>query len=222
MTSHERVVEEVVPDAHINEAQTLAEARQAIASTSFDLAIVDLNLHGDRHAGQEVISAIKQKGQTAIVVISGLDVETFRPLLYAAEVWDYFEKPMDVRSLKLVIGRILQVRSPQSSSVVGPTLPYLDWADRLEKPRWKGRKVNLSISERKVLSLLIKRPNEIVPYADLFDASENWDRDPDRLRRSLTTMISEIRQQFREFDPDFDNIVAASKVGYLWRVEGDG
>lgn len=224
MASHRRIVEDAVPNAAIFEAGSLDQARSLIAADTFDVAIVDLNLIGDRHAGQEAIRAIQDRSkQTAIIVISGLDVETFRPLLYAADVWDYFEKPMDARSLKLKIAHIVQRKLAHLPVANFENhVPGLEWSNPMEKPRWKGQVVRLSESERKVLSLLVEKPNQIVSNAALYDVSEHWDRDPDRLRRSLITMMSSIRKEFRQFDPEFDCIVAAGGSGYSWQFETGG
>jgi DNA-binding response OmpR family regulator len=219
MASHRRIVEDVLPSVDVVEATTFAEATHAARSDSFDLGIVDLNLHGDRHAGREIIRLLKEHGDVAIVVISGLDVGTFRPMMYAAGIWDYFEKPMDASSLRLVVQRILESRKGERSTIEN-RVPDLDWSDALDDPKWKGQTIRkLSVAERRILSLLIRRPDEVVKYATLFDASENWGRSPERLKRSLASMISELRKEFKQFDPDFDCIVPVGNVGYLWRVD---
>lgn len=216
---HRRVVLDAIPGAVVTDAATLAEALLQVKQNSFDLAVLDLNLQGDRHAGQEVVRELRTKGKTAIVVVSGLDVETYRPLMYANQVWDYFPKPVDKGSLRLVIERILKSQDAGLSSQVSVTPPAgLFWQDVFEDPRWRGQNVRLTVTEKRILLELLKSPNNVVARKALFDLLPSWGGDQERLRSSLSTMISEIRGEFRKVDPNFDQIHSVGSAGYLWRV----
>lgn len=224
MTVQRRMVEKALPLANIHEAMTLHEAREALQRFKFDLVVLDLNLGDNQSTGVELVDAVRRNGDAAIIVISGMDVETYRPMMFQSKVWDYFEKPIDLASLCCVVERILETRSGASlpRSTPRSTLPPgLRWDDPMtDDPLWQGRRVmGLAHGERKVLRLLSSFPNAIVPYSDFFDLSDRWDDDSAKLKRSLTSMMSKLRGRFLEIDPDFDRIEGRSNQGYIWRVD---
>lgn len=216
---HERLARQAMPEAEIVGAETLESGLAAVREQTFDLAILDLDLHGDREAGQQVLAALRERGSTPVVVISGLDVGIFRPKLFASDVWDYFQKPVDGESLRLVIQRFL---APRRASAVAPAICVgeLEWHDPpTAKPRWKSNVVHLSFGERQVLRLLTQTPEKLVKYATLFDLSERWDRDSNKLKGALATRISGIRSAFLSLDPEFDSIITIANQGYMWSSE---
>jgi DNA-binding response OmpR family regulator len=215
----ERLVAAEAPDADVAVAPDARQALQAIAGAGFDLAILDLELHGDRSAGERLVGALRLRGRTPVVVVSGLDVRAWRPLMFSLDVWDYFEKPADEASVRCVVRRILDARAGAAvESVV--QLGSLRWRPaRLENPVWRGVPVPLSLGEQRILLALVSAPDRLVPRSQLYDCFERWDRDPERLRASLGTAIYEIRRAFRAVDPDFDRIMAVGSAGYLWQSD---
>jgi DNA-binding response OmpR family regulator len=223
MAHLKQLLGDIAPEAAVHEATTRLEALSSIQKTGFDLAIVDLSLHGDRHAGAEVIKALRTKGDTAVVVISGLDVVTFRPLVFELGVWDYFQKPMDSGSLRPLLKRIAEAGDQKHlQERTNVSIPGLTWTHVLDNPTWQGHEVHLSVSEKKILLELLRVPDQVVPRSTLYDLSPNWGNDPNRLRHALTTMVSEIRKAFKEHDLTFDRIVSAGSIGYVWRIQAAG
>ena len=217
---HSRIVASVAPDASLVMARNTAEALDAIGRQDFAVALVDLSLDGDWRGGEQVVRALQERGETAIVVISGLDVDTFRPMMFRNDVWDYFEKPIDEGSLQMVVSRVLAKRSRNAGSPSANTVvPGLEWEyASLQHPRWRGTLVHLSLGEQRLLLALIRSPNELVTREVLYDTFERWDRDPQRLRTSLASAMHQIRKAFRAVDERFDAIEAVGSAGYLWRV----
>lgn len=218
-TFHRRVVLKAVPEAQVEEASGLSAALELAATRRFDLALVDLCLDGRRDAGEKVVRALQKTQCGAIVVISGLDVETFRPLMFSNNVWDYFEKPIDERSLRMVTQRMLLRESTDQAKAWRSTIADLEWdTASLELPQWRGHKVHLSLGEQRVLLALVRSPNVVVAREALYDTYESWQRDARRLRTSLSTSIHQIRKAFVEVDPTFDRIQAVGSAGYRWRT----
>lgn len=217
---HRRVVEGAISGVTIREASTLRAAEEALQNETFELVVLDLNLHGDRVAGVQLVEAIRNSGDAAIVVISGMDVDTYRPMMYRSKIWDYFEKPIDPASFRLVLERIVEQRRASSQELAwpAPSVPGLHWPDALSDLSWHGEPIRgLTLRERQVLRLLLLSPNQTVRYADLYDESPEWDRDPEKLKRALITMMNSIRNRFRSVDASFDCIFASAKQGYMWR-----
>jgi two-component system, NtrC family, sensor kinase len=91
-------------------ASTLAGARRAIRSASFDLAVVDLTL--GRDSGFEAIRAIKKRSaDTEIVVISESTSLVSAIAAYDLKAFAYVPKPFDVDQLFSTVERALDHRS---------------------------------------------------------------------------------------------------------------
>lgn len=216
---YREAVRKVDPTAGIFEATNLSEALSLIDDQPFDLALIDLSLAGDRKAGARVVEALQPHERTMLVVISGLDVATWRPIMFRRQVWDYFEKPIDLGSLAEVIRRAAARAAGRETALVSPNpVRGLDWDQSdLRPPSWRGQPVHLSQTEQRILAELVRTPNVLVKRETLYDCFQRWDRDPGKLRSSLTTAIYELRRAFEAVEPGFDRIVAVGSVGYLWR-----
>jgi DNA-binding response OmpR family regulator len=216
---HVAAVRDVVPQAEIVEAETMTAALRALEGPPFELALIDLNLRGNRRAGERIVQAMRQIGETAIIVISGLDVDTYRPMVFEHDIWDYFEKPVDAGSLRMVVARSLRRLDADAARQRGPIIvDELVWhPEQVAPPTWRGEPVRLSQTEQKLLVQLVRTPDRLVRRETLYDCFERWDRDPRLLRASLSTAIYQIRKAFTRVDPQFDRIDAVGSVGYLWR-----
>jgi two-component system NtrC family sensor kinase len=90
-------------------ASTLAEARRAIDTASFDLALVDLTLGND--SGLDAIRAIKERApDTEIVVISGTTSLASAIASYELKVFAFVPKPFDLDQLFATVERALERR----------------------------------------------------------------------------------------------------------------
>lgn len=217
-TFYRGVLSTVVPTAAVVEAPTLSRATAAIKGPPFDLALVDLALAADREAGVRLVQLLKRTPDTAIIVISGLDVATFRPRLFRAQVWDYFDKPVDEASLAAIIRRTLATRAnvPEGGShpVPGLELPR----DGRTAPSWHGVPIEVSQTDRRVLAELVRTPNRLVRRDVFAECFVRSDRDAERIASSLSTAIYRIRRAFAAVDVGFDRIEAVGSSGYLWKA----
>jgi putative PEP-CTERM system response regulator len=93
------------------EAGDGTEGMAAVLKESPDLVLLDLHLPPDRttREGMNVLKQIHRKGSDATVIVMTGD-ETKEAALRAIEegAYDYFRKPLDLATLKLVIGRALE------------------------------------------------------------------------------------------------------------------
>lgn len=216
---YRRSIDRVIDAAAVVEAETVERALRAVAATRFDLALVDIALGDQSDGGIAVASALSAQPHTALVMISGLDPAVYRPRLFARDIWDYFEKPVDEPSLAAVIARLMARptadRNPSSGAI---TIDGLEWdGDLSSEPLWQGSPLGLSQTERRLLAELVLAPDRLARREVLFDCFVRWDRDPRDLRTSLATSIYRLRRAFQRIDPTFDRIEAVGGVGYLWR-----
>ena len=89
-------------------AGTLAEARATLATSTFDLVLVDILLPDGN--GLELASAIEPSAQTVIVFVTGhASVDTAVQALREGAV-DYLTKPVDLRRLKTIAANVRRTR----------------------------------------------------------------------------------------------------------------
>ena len=86
---------------------------------------------------------------------------------------------------------------------------------------WDGRKVDLTLTEFKIVELLIKQRDKDVSYRRIYDLAHGpgfiAGEGDDGYRVNVRSFIKRIRNKFREIDPDFDHIRNYPGFGYRWR-----
>jgi len=89
----------------VEEAETLAEAREKAEKEEFDLALVDLRLPDG--FGMDLVREIKRKNpETEVIIITAYaSADTVKEALELG-VYDYVEKPFKVEDLKLLIRNV--------------------------------------------------------------------------------------------------------------------
>jgi two-component system, OmpR family, response regulator ChvI len=123
-----------------------------------------------------------------------------------------------------------------SAELGGPTLPEHPGSNgarnesglelRLELTRacWKGRRVDLSLSEFRIVSRLAAAPSSDVTHRELYDVTKGEGFVSGRgalgYRGNVRAAIKRIRQKFRRIDPGFTAIRSYHGYGYRWE-EGD-
>jgi two-component system response regulator ChvI len=87
---------------------------------------------------------------------------------------------------------------------------------------WRGRKVELTWGEFRVVELLAQRRQD-TSYRDIYDVlrGENFiaGEGPDGYRTNVRALIKRIRQKFVDVDPGFSAIVNYPGFGYRWDAD---
>ena len=85
---------------------------------------------------------------------------------------------------------------------------------------WRGVRIDLTISEFKVLSCLVTQPGIDLTYLQLYDAVRGEGfavgLGHDGHRVNVRGYIKRIRKKFRDVDPGFDRIELYHGFGYRW------
>ena len=86
---------------------------------------------------------------------------------------------------------------------------------------WDGRLVDLTLTEFKIVQLLIQQRDKDVSYRRIYDLAHGpgfiAGEGEDGFRVNVRSFIKRIRNKFREIDPEFDNIKNYPGFGYRWR-----
>ncbi len=88
---------------------------------------------------------------------------------------------------------------------------------------WRGRRVDLTLSEFRVVQLLVDRAGQDASYRDIYDTVKGVGfiagTGTDGYRANVRAMVKRIRQKFKEADKGFSAIHNYPGFGYRWIAE---
>lgn len=88
---------------------------------------------------------------------------------------------------------------------------------------WRGRRVDLTLSEFRVVQLLVDRAGQDASYRDIYDTVKGVGfiagTGTDGYRANVRAMVKRIRQKFKEADKSFSAIHNYPGFGYRWIAE---
>jgi DNA-binding response OmpR family regulator len=223
-------IKEAYPIARVDRFTTRREAVAAVQTQRYDVVTIDLVLENQNDSdGLAVIHACQRRGgsgvSTALFIVSGSpDPQRWRSYAKALDVVDYFEKDPDLRHLRsLFIESFKELVISLMSHRSNLTMP----SSLLEAAQWKGRKLNLCESERRLLMALLAKkddPDPTLTWDDAYKAVKTGTS-----KGNVRKIASELRKAFLEVDPElirFPNypIVNQYGQGYAWKEPptGDG
>jgi DNA-binding NtrC family response regulator len=99
--------------AHVISCLGPGEAREAIESEAFDLALLDVRLSGgDSRAGLDLMSLLKRRSpETHVVIMTAHGTEEIRCEAIARGAFHYYDKPINLDHLLELIRTLPQVSS---------------------------------------------------------------------------------------------------------------
>jgi len=193
-------------------------AEAAIAKTTYDLGILDIELGHERNAGVAIINLInKQHAGTPVLVVSAMPAAIYRSIMKALDAWDYLQKTTfeeaDFIETLLEILRVVKHRNAAKAS----TMHIEDDAELVldplwqSTPLWRGKRINLPLTAQRILATLYQHKGHVVSYEALFEVVKSG-RNRDNVRKHVST----IRDAFKELDPDFNRIENIPMRGFRW------
>jgi DNA-binding response OmpR family regulator len=203
-------------------AHERAGAIALIESTSFDVAIVDVDLGPDplrpgiRHAGLSLIQLLGQ-GKTPTIIVSGIDAENIPDIALSLDAYEFVSKPIRDSDLINKVQHALRAKaendegsSGMASQVLAGSALTRD-ADRTLAWRWKGAAVRLTMTQSRLVHVLVEAKGKTVQKSALLKQMSTANSDA-----ALMTHISTIRGRFKEVDPTFSAIKTVPAKGYTW------
>ncbi len=180
-----------------------------------DLVILDLML--PRLDGREVCRRIRASSHTPIIMLTARDEETDKLLGLELGADDYITKPFSPREVVARVRAVLRRGSWELSDLmrVGDLVVDL----RAHEVRLKGKRVDLTPTEFRLLETLAGHPNQVFTRMQLIDrvqghAFEGYER----------TVDAHIKNLRGKIEPDPKNpryIVTVFGVGYKFQVADD-
>lgn len=182
-----------------------------------DLAVLDIILGNEVDAGFDICRELmgKSENMPIIFLTERIDeIDKISGLRMGA--WDYLPKPISLDFLVERISSLLRINAarsetsntPQQSNAIGDLL--IDHEVLLVT--WKGKRIDLSGTEFRMLARLVKNPGAAVSYEDLMDTT----RHSIVTTNTINTHIRNIRRKFEELDDQFSSIQSEYGYGYRW------
>jgi two-component system response regulator ChvI len=203
------------------------EALEKIKKKTPDLIVLDIKM--PKMDGIETLQKIRDLQDIPVIFLTSKDDEEDELMGLQMGADDYITKPF---SQKLLIARIRallrrnairagqdvpQDKETDEKKVIEHGPLYVDLARHL--CRWKGNKIQLTVTEFLLLKALAERPGMVKSRDQLMDAA--YDETVYVDDRTVDTHIKRLRKKFKKFDSEFDRIETLYGVGYRFSEDQD-
>jgi two-component system, OmpR family, response regulator ChvI len=192
------------------------EALDGIGRRPVDLAILDIKM--PRMDGMELLGNLRRKDYLPVIFLTSKDDEIDEVMGLRMGADDYIKKPFSQRLLLERIRAVLRRHQLAGSEQAGAEILrrgelVLDRARHL--CTWKGKEVNLTVTEFLLVEALARRPGHVKNRDQLIDAAygENIYVDD----RTIDSHVKRLRRKFKDVDSEFSEIETLYGVGYRYR-----
>ncbi|RAU21901.1 DNA-binding response regulator [Paramagnetospirillum kuznetsovii] len=196
-----------------------AEALRGLTGQPADLAVLDIKM--PRMDGMELLQRLRKQSAIPVIFLTSKDDEIDELMGLRMGADDYIKKPF---SQKLLIERIRTLIRRLEANVIGdqPGGDALVRGQLVMDPArhastWKGKKVDLTVTEFLLLKALAQRPGHVKNRDQLIDAAYGESIYVDD--RTIDSHIKRLRKKFRDVDEEFSQIETLYGVGYRYGEE---
>jgi two-component system catabolic regulation response regulator CreB len=194
-------------------ALTGRDALRLAATTTFDLAILDVGLPDI--GGFALCRELRRGRDLPVIFLTARDAEADRVLGLELGADDYVSKPFSPRELVARVRAVLR-RSQGATSVAtaGGAFAHDPEGHRVH---FRGQLLDLTRYEYGLLAALLQRPGAILSRAQLMDRV--WGADSDSTDRTVDTHIKTLRAKLHAIDPHADPIRTQRGLGYYLQAD---
>jgi two-component system response regulator ChvI len=195
-----------------------------------DVILLDWRMPGMN--GLEVLRRLRRSGVvTPVIFLTALSDDIYEEAALEGGAVDFIDKSRRlsilVKRLNLITEGVRPVPTePEPGRPTGETmhLGALELRFDINRAAWKGRTVDLTLTEFKIVALMALRTGEDVGYREIYDLVHGKDfvagYGADGYRANVRTFIKRIRKKFRDVDGEFDHINNYAGFGYRWVTAG--
>jgi DNA-binding response OmpR family regulator len=173
----------------------------------FDIAIIDINLPGK--SGFSLIEYIRSEGHTyPLIAMTARDGIVDKVKGFDLGLTDYIVKPFDLLELRARIqAHSKKTSHPDSIKTKNYTLKPKSFEFTA-----KGKKIDITSLEMRLLEILMKNNHVLVPLDDLIEHA--WGEQPDMVSPPVRIHIANLRKKLG--DDNFQIIRTIPGVGYIF------
>ena len=182
-----------------------------------DLAVLDIKMPG--MDGMELLNRLRRTTELPVIFLTSKDEEIDEVLGLKMGADDYIRKPFSQRLLIERIRALLR-RSELSAAPRGTDSQTLVRGDLVLDPSrhvctWRGKPVQLTVTEFLLLESLATRPGHVKSRDQLMDAAYDDNIYVDD--RTIDSHVKRLRRKFKAIDDDFAAIETLYGLGYRFR-----
>ena len=195
------------------------DALRGLTAQPPDLAVLDIKM--PRMDGMELLGKLRKQSQMPVIFLTSKDDEVDEVLGLRMGADDYITKPF---SQRLLIERIRALLRRKELGQANPgnggsEAPVVRGDLVLDPSRhvctWKGKEVNLTVTEFLLLKSLAMRPGMVKSRDNLMDAAYGEHVYVDD--RTIDSHVKRLRKKFKALDEDFAHIETLYGLGYRYR-----
>ena len=201
--------------------QTYIDAESALVGISRnppDLAVIDIKM--PRMDGLELITKLRARHNLPVIFLTSKDDEVDEIMGLRMGADDYIKKPFSQRLLMERVRAVLRRHETSNNNDISDEIMrrgelVLDPARHLST--WRGREVNLTVTEFLLLQSLARHPGHVKSRDQLIDAAygENMYVDD----RTIDSHIKRLRRKFKDVDDEYSEIETLYGVGYRYNSD---
>lgn len=197
------------------------EGLKGILAEPPDLVILDIKM--PRMDGMEVLSRLRESSALPVIFLTSKDDEVDEIVGLRMGADDYITKPFSQRLLIERIRALLRrqtLKAPKSEAEESRNRTvrgHLEMDDSRHQCTWKGRPVNLTVTEYLLVKALAQRPGHVKNRDQLIDMAygENIYVDD----RTIDSHVKRVRKKFKAVDQEFSHIETLYGVGYRYKED---
>ncbi len=195
------------------------EALRGLTTQPPDLAILDIKM--PRMDGMELLAKLRKQSQMPVIFLTSKDDEVDEVLGLRMGADDYITKPFSQRLLIERIRALLRRKElGQAPASNGSSEAPVVRGDLVLDPArhvctWKGKEVNLTVTEFLLLKSLAMRPGMVKSRDNLMDAAYGEHVYVDD--RTIDSHVKRLRKKFKALDEEFAHIETLYGLGYRYR-----
>ena len=194
-----------------------AEALRGIQGDPVDVAILDIKM--PRMDGMELLGHLRRAGNLPVIFLTSKDDEIDEALGLRMGADDYITKPFSQRLLIERIRALLRRVEPGRDKPGDPDTQMRRGDLLLDTARhlctWRGKPVELTVTEFLILKSLAARPGHVKNRDQLMDAAYGEHIFVDD--RTIDSHIKRLRKKLKSVDTDFTEIETLYGVGYRYK-----
>ncbi|AWU95699.1 response regulator transcription factor [Azospirillum ramasamyi] len=194
---------------------------------SVDIVLLDWRM--PKLDGIDVLRQMRARGiATPVIFLTVLSDQIYEEAALAGGALDFVEKSRSLsillKRMRLILdgtkGDTAKAEEETGGSATMHRLGELEL--RLDNSRafWKGKRIDLTLTEFNIVKLMSTRPEEDVSYREIYDLVHGKGfvagYGPSGYRANVRAFIKRIRQKFRSVDANFACIENYPGFGYRW------
>lgn len=193
------------------QAYTINEAQTKIKEQNFDLVILDINLPDANGLG--FLSDVRKYSGLPVILLTANDLETDIVTGLEMGADDYITKPFSLMVLRARVNA--QLRKAKYNHA--DTIYIDDFSFNFDKMEFakKGRPIELSKTEQKLLRILLENKGITLARADLLD--KVWTGSSEYVdENALSVSIKRLRDKLEDSPSSPRYIKTVYGIGYTW------